>query len=416
MSEVIRDVLIKVRVEHDRASAGSALGKAKAEADAYTKAVSGGGDAASRAAEKSAAAFGRLEKVLSRIADDTSGIRGEAGRLSEAFRDFSAEAVRDIDRVIRKERELEATTARVGRNAAPVSVGGKPGGGFGLGAAAAGAAAFAGPVAAGAVASVALVAVAPGVLSGLNSTLKGIYIDVFGANEEVKRRYGFVGGAIGEVADTIAGGDPAQRALEEARRDVLREQIDLLTQQKGLMESLYAEQANAEREKLASLQKSIDVQQQIIDSERARLEASREAFGFLNADEQRSARDIAGKVAKGGIGSLTREELEFARQNPALTGPLREKAMANADAAGFADIVKTLGADAKLNAAQSRVEVLGNLKNEVEVKLTGFEKVADDIIKQLKPTLEAYQRDTLQHVTEEIERNRARTRALGLSG
>jgi hypothetical protein len=120
---------------------------------------------------------------------------------------------------------------------------------------------------------------------------------------------------------------------------------------------------------------------------------------------------MAEKIGKVGIGGLSKEELDFARQNQAFRGIISEQAKAGADAAGFDKVVKALGLDKKI--AESEAKIQAELKQFNTINLDPT-KMAKQLEEQLEPLLKTMQMQMEQRLRIEIEKaNKARQNAQG---
>ena len=123
-----------------------------------------------------------------------------------------------------------------------------------------------------------------------------------------------------------------------------------------------------------------------------------------------SLKAIVDKVAGGGLGALRPDELDRFRSNPALAGLLKEEAVANAMANGFEDILRKLGLDRRLAQEEATLKATIEQINQITIN-SDPAKLVEDLRKKLEPFFERVNREALEKLTKEFEKQVARARA-----
>ena len=191
------------------------------------------------------------------------------------------------------------------------------------------------------------------------------------------------------------GRKPNQAQKEAAFADIQGKRLDAEKQLNGIL----LERTKAERE--------------LIDEQRRRIDAAREEFGLMDVREKQATRDIAQRIAAGGVGQLSAEELKFARGNVAFRGIIAEQAKAGADAAGFAEIVKILGLDQKIAAAEAKVSA--EIKQTINIDLDPS-KIANALEERLAPLVRDMENITINKLRAQLNAQANEARALRTVG
>ena len=191
------------------------------------------------------------------------------------------------------------------------------------------------------------------------------------------------------------GRKPNQAQKEAAFADIQGKRLEAEKQLNGIL----LERTKAERE--------------LIDEQRRRIDAAREEFGLMDVREKQATRDIAQRIAAGGVGQLSAEELKFARGNVAFRGIIAEQAKAGADAAGFAEIVKILGLDQKIAAAEAKVSA--EIKQTINVDLDPS-KIADALEERLAPLVREMENITINKLRAQLNAQANEAKALRAAG
>jgi hypothetical protein len=119
----------------------------------------------------------------------------------------------------------------------------------------------------------------------------------------------------------------------------------------------------------------------------------------MDARETQATLEIAKRVAAGGVGQLSSEELKFARGNVAFRGVLAEEAAKGADAAGFAEIVKLLGLDRKIAAAEAKIAT--EIKQTINVDLDPA-RLADALEERIAPLVQELETVTINKLRTQL--------------
>ena len=191
------------------------------------------------------------------------------------------------------------------------------------------------------------------------------------------------------------GRKPNQAQKESTFADIQGKRLEAEKQLNGIL----LERTKAERE--------------LIDEQRRRIDAAREEFGLMDVREKQATRDIAQRIAAGGVGQLSAEELKFARGNVAFRGIIAEQAKAGADAAGFAEIVKILGLDQKIAAAEAKVSA--EIKQTINVDLDPS-KIADALEERLAPLVREMENITINKLRAQLNAQANEAKALRAAG
>lgn len=166
-------------------------------------------------------------------------------------------------------------------------------------------------------------------------------------------------------------------------------------QREKTFEDVQTKRLESEKQLNSILLERTKNERELIDETRARIKAAREEFGLMDVREKQATLDIARKVAAGGVGQLSSEEMKFARQNVAFRGVLAEEAAKGADAAGFAEIVKLLGLDRKIAEAQAKIEA--DIKQTINVDLDPA-RLADALEERIAPLVKELEEITINRI------------------
>ncbi len=166
-------------------------------------------------------------------------------------------------------------------------------------------------------------------------------------------------------------------------------------QREKTFEDVQTKRLESEKQLNSILLERTKNERELIDETRARIKAAREEFGLMDAREKQATLEIARKVAAGGVGQLSSEEMKFARQNVAFRGVLAEEAAKGADAAGFAEIVKLLGLDRKIAEAQAKIEA--DIKQTINVDLDPA-RLADALEERIAPLVKELEEITINRI------------------
>ena len=191
------------------------------------------------------------------------------------------------------------------------------------------------------------------------------------------------------------GRKPNQAQKESTFADIQGKRLEAEKQLNGIL----LERTKAERE--------------LIDEQRRRIDAAREEFGLMDVREKQATKDIAQRIAAGGVGQLSAEELKFARGNVAFRGIIAEQAKAGADAAGFAEIVKILGLDQKIAAAEAKVSA--EIKQTINIDLDPS-KIADSLEERLAPLVREMENITINKLRAQLNAQANEAAALRRQG
>lgn len=434
--EVIRDVLIRVRVEHGDAGAFDKAAEAARKATAATTAQ---GNAATQAADKQKKAVQSVEDALRRTQTLIKNVAEEYARMGK-------KSGAELDVLIAREKQLLAVikqrdaAIKSARGPAPGPVAPK----MGIGQSIEQAGSMLGKVAM----PVAMMMIAPAVARQLSDTLAaanraffgdkstGFQPDYFGmgstntlgGHSPVADLIGNLlntgvgrmatdnpGGIMGTVAAPFArnfaarhqesrdaqilAAQPGQTPLE-----LLAAEVSTRKQHLDLMQQLNERERSMMQSDLASYDERIRLNQQIIASEKARIDAAREQFGLLDAQQKQDFIQLAQQVATQGVGSLSKRELEMVQGNAAFTGILSEEAKKAADASGFAEVVKALNLDRELRKAESQLELNVEQRQEIVLNL----QQSDAQNQKVLDALEDAQRRLAEEMMAEIQVRMAR--------
>jgi len=184
-------------------------------------------------------------------------------------------------------------------------------------------------------------------------------------------------------------------------------------QKEATFADIQGKRLEAEKQLNGILLERTKAERELIDEQRRRIDAAREEFGLMDVREKQATRDIAQRIAAGGVGQLSAEELKFARGNVAFRGIIAEQAKAGADAAGFAEIVKILGLDQKIAAAEAKVSA--EIKQTINVDLDPS-KIADSLEERLAPLVREMENITINKLRSQLNAQANEAAALRRQG
>jgi len=184
-------------------------------------------------------------------------------------------------------------------------------------------------------------------------------------------------------------------------------------QKEATFADIQGKRLEAEKQLNGILLERTKAERELIDEQRRRIDAAREEFGLMDVREKQATRDIAQRIAAGGVGQLSAEELKFARGNVAFRGIIAEQAKAGADAAGFAEIVKILGLDQKIAAAEAKVSA--EIKQTINVDLDPS-KIADSLEERLAPLVREMENITINKLRSQLNAQANEAKALRAAG
>lgn len=141
----------------------------------------------------------------------------------------------------------------------------------------------------------------------------------------------------------------------------------------------------------------------IVDEERKRIDSAREEFGLMDAGKKQAITELAQRVGRDGIGALTPEQLDFVRGNQAFRGILSDQAKQQADAAGFDAVIAALGIDKKIADAQAKIDM--EVKNAIDVKIDSSNDLAKVLEERLAPLLRDRDERILQQVKVALDKS-----------
>lgn len=247
-------------------------------------------------------------------------------------------------------------------------------------------------------------------LGGASSLYKGVGVtiaDLLGGSlgkgaDSFLRRGGPVGIYAGVGADYIRGSDPANkmrvvrdpRSAEQIRRDELIEKLQ--------------NETRLREQQIDLVRKIIDAEDKLLKIDRDKINEARGEFGMMNRMEQQSLLEVSKKVKTGGTSSLNMAELEIARSSPLFADLLKQNGLKTADTAGFAEILKNIGVQDKLDRANAAIQTKVSQVNNLNVQLSDFSKLGDELEKKIAPMIAELNAKLLEKLDQEIERSARR--------
>lgn len=198
-----------------------------------------------------------------------------------------------------------------------------------------------------------------------------------------------------DLAEAANRNDPTRLLQEEqkARQSV----IESLNKQTEAQRSALQTEIGLHDKRIATIKASIE-------AEEARIDAAREQFGLLDAQQKKDFLTITQKVAGQGVGSLSKSELELVKGNSAFTGLLSEQAKKGADDAGFSKIVELLELDKKIQQEERQLELNLEVKQIAEIELKGLEKPLEKFRTELDALMQKVVADQLTESMNALQR------------
>lgn len=184
-------------------------------------------------------------------------------------------------------------------------------------------------------------------------------------------------------------------------------------QREQTFETVQTKRLDAERQLNTILLERTKTEREMVDETRNRIKAAREEFGLMDVREKQATLDIAKRVAAGGVGQLSSEEMKFARGNVAFRGILAEEAAKGADAAGFAEIVKLLGLDRKI--AEAEAKISAEIKQTINVDLDPS-RLADALEERIAPLVKEVEGITINRLRAQLNAQSNEVAALRRAG
>jgi hypothetical protein len=260
------------------------------------------------------------------------------------------------------------------------------------------------------------------ILSGLTEGIKEIREGKFVENRFAgpgREFLGEMGGMLGGMGPMGQGAALAMMGGQNfgILREIAGQQEQARKPNQAQKEATFADiqgkRLEAEKQLNGILLERTKAERELIDEQRRRIDAAREEFGLMDVREKQATRDIAQRIAAGGVGQLSAEELKFARGNVAFRGIIAEQAKAGADAAGFAEIVKILGLDQKIAAAEAKVSA--EIKQTINVDLDPS-KIADSLEERLAPLVREMENITVNKLRAQLNAQANEAAALRAAG
>lgn len=265
------------------------------------------------------------------------------------------------------------------------------------------------------------------ILSGLTEGVKEIREGKFVENRFAgpgREFLGEIGGLIGDQSPatrmaiqaafgSVPGGRFMFDQMQGMAADVEQRKKPTGLQREKTFEEVQTKRLDAERQLNTILLERTKTEREMVDETRNRIKAAREEFGLMDVREKQATLDIAKRVAAGGVGQLSSEELKFARGNVAFRGIIAEQAAAGADAAGFAEIVKLLGLDRKIAQAEAKIEA--EIKQTINVDLDPS-RLADALEERIAPLVKELEGITINRIRAQMNAQANEARALQKAG
>ena len=260
------------------------------------------------------------------------------------------------------------------------------------------------------------------ILSGLTEGIKEIREGKFVENRFAGPGREFLGEAGGMLGGMGPMGQGAALAMLGGQnfgmlREIAGQQEQARKPNQAQKEATFADiqgkRLEAEKQLNGILLERTKAERELIDEQRRRIDAAREEFGLMDVREKQATKDIAQRIAAGGVGQLSAEELKFARGNVAFRGIIAEQAKAGADAAGFAEIVKILGLDQKIAAAEAKVSA--EIKQTINIDLDPS-KIADSLEERLAPLVREMENITINKLRAQLNAQANEAAALRRQG
>ncbi|MGC1274800.1 MAG: hypothetical protein WBC44_13925 [Planctomycetaceae bacterium] len=439
--EVIRDVILKMRIEH-------------ADTKALDTARKQAGDLATNAATKAETATKKQTAAVRTLDQQLAEVRKEATSAADAAARGSKLAETQLKGWILQEKLLNEQIEKRNRlltQARGITPKGPAGPGLGAGMEMASSAL--GKIAL----PVAIISMVPAVAQAIGGTMRSAAFSLFGTNQEAREKGSpFInsmfgtnqvqGSAVGDTAglalntglarsildsgfgdmvtslQRFAGGftglgatrDFADRFQDSRNAEAMAQQpsqfdflsMEIEARQKHL--ALWQQTTDRERsllqKDLSSYEERIRINQQIIASEEARIDAAKEQFGLLDAQRKQDFIALAEKVKAGGVGSLSKSELELVQGNSAFTGILSEEAKKSADASGFQAIIDALDLDKNIRRAESQLEINVEQQQKITLELSRMDEAEQRLVEKLRTVQEEWAEEMFQRLQNEIRK------------
>lgn len=235
----------------------------------------------------------------------------------------------------------------------------------------------------------------PSLANAVAGVIEGIRNDIGGSKTQA-REQGFLtgpltklGAALGLFVDVeaemtkLVGAKQAELAgvmqLKAAEEDLIKKRLEGVQKEKTRVEGLLKEQ-----EKL--------------------LESSQKSFGLLDSREKQEATRIAGLIKGGKLGELSKPELDFVKSSGVFSGLIDDQTKKAADAGGFQKFAELLGATQKRDQLQSQVDALVKQENVINIKVEQFDKLIDDLKRELRPLMDSVTAKAIDGAREEAKR------------
>lgn len=300
-----------------------------------------------------------------------------------------AEEYERIDKLIDEAAQHEAEAVAIAKEHAAVKAGGAGGGGI-LGAVGgellASATLLKGSIA-GLSSVLTTLMAAPAVFDQLVRFKKGIGAEIKGGDEAFESGTFTAPGYKFLTAMGLM--DKSSKEKEEDQTAVMQQQIAMTKQYLDMTKAMHAEEIAAQKELIDAFSRDKATIESLIAVEKQRLESTKAEFGLMNSRERDTLAEIAKKIGEKGVGSLSDEELKFARSSSAFAQAISEFAKKNADTQGFEErIAKPLGIGADLELYNKQYAAKVNQINNFTLQIESYEKLAKDIEDKLKPKMD----------------------------
>lgn len=458
--EVIRDVIVKVKVQMGDDPAAP-MREAEDAARKVVNTTEDVGEAARKSGEKQETAWEGVEKSV-------KDVRGEAEKTSREYREGVRRVGRQVDKLMAKEEKLAMAIrgrgrAAAGANAAGADATGVPGGNAGggfiqgalvgrMGAAKgffgarmasldlAGARLGAG---AGRLGTAAIPVIIIGMADEAASTLASAYlgtkddlVDLFSdakglfGGKDIDTPEGFLStdamrkasaelsNAVLEINDLMTGRlfnldelieapseRPDSRFLTQQEANTLNaKRLHLLQDQLATTEALHAQERTALQKELDAINQRVGLAKQALHAEQALFETAKQQFGMLDAMGRADFKRIAEKVDENGIGSLSKRELSFVRDNAAFAPLLEDEAKRMAEVSGFKQIAQDLGLSQDIANAKNELKLAIEQKADIKLELEGLNELPNKLRHELEDVLMQFLESEQARIKIELDR------------
>ena len=220
-------------------------------------------------------------------------------------------------------------------------------------------------------------------------------------------------GLIARMFGSIPGGGFMLQQMQGMAADAELKKKPGPIQREKTFEEVQSKRLDTERQLNTIMLERTKAEREMVDETKNRIKAAREEFGLLDVREKQATLDIARRVAAGGVGQLSSEELKFARGNVAFRGIIAEQAAAGADAAGFQQIVQLLGLDRKI--AQAEAKIQAEVKSTINVDLDPA-KLADALEERITPLVKEVEAITINKLRAQLNAQQNEAAALRRAG